>query len=391
MLSIAQSLPQLSDEALACTEKLTAHIKQKIKAVGGKLSFAEFMQAALYTPQWGYYMNTGEKFAAVGDFITAPELSPLFSRCLAAQCAEILTFLPQTNIVEFGAGSGVMATDILLHLETLNVLPAQYYIIEISPYLKTQQQKILKKRCPHLLDRVFWLDRMPKNSNAIVLLNEVLDALPVEQFVKTASGFQQRFVSEVNNKLVLCAADVENQVLAAALQYLEHQSIAFVEGYISEINLQITTWLQCLAQRLRQGIVLCVDYGYTRGEYYHPQRSSGTLQCHYQHRVHGNPLLFPGLQDITSHVDFTAVAEAAINMDLEVLGFTLQSTFLLNNGLLDLMATSTDMLQQLKYSQQVKQLTLPNEMGTLFKVIALGRGIDFSLQGFASQDRLHEL
>ncbi len=391
MPSILQSLSKPDGQALADSKKLTQYIRKQIQIVGGKWSFEEFMRAALYNPELGYYMNTTAKFAAPGDFVTAPELSPLFSRCLAAQCAQIFTHLPLANIVEFGAGSGIMAADILLHLEKLNLLPQQYYIVDISPTLKKRQQATWQRHCPHLLNKVSWVDVMPNDIDAIVLLNEILDAMPVEQFVKTVSGFQQRFIAAADAELVFYDADIENKELSTALRHLENEGISFTADYVSEINLQLKPWLQHIAQHLRQGVILCCDYGYARREYYHPQRSRGTLQCHYQHRVHDRPLWFPGLQDITSHVDFTAVAEAAIEGGLEVLGFTLQSLFLLNNGLLDLVSTASNVVERVRYNQQVKQLTLPDEMGERFKVIALGKRTDLSLQGFATQDRSYEL
>ena len=375
------------------SEALIDKLRRQLIAAGGKLSFAKFMEIALYTPELGYYMNSLPKFGAHGDFITAPELSPLFSQALAAQSAQIITMLSDASIIEFGAGSGIMAVNILLHLEKLKCLPEHYYIIEISPYLRKQQRQTLQRECPHLLDKVIWLDAMPSDKlKAVVLANEVLDAMPVEQFTIKNGEFLQRFVTENNDQLSLLEQPVENTELMQALRHLQAEGIEFTDGYTSEINLNISTWLSNINASLQQGVILLIDYGYARQEYYHPQRDTGTLQCHYQHRVHSDPLQLIGKQDITAHVDFTAVAEAAVELNLQVLGFILQSLFLLNNDLLSLAeAIPMDETRRLQQSQQIKQLTLPSEMGELFKILALGKNIDFSLQGFMTQDILHQL
>jgi len=394
MASRPQALPSPDHDALIQSRELSRRIGKKIDADGGKISFADFMQAALYTPKLGYYMNDAAKFGPDGDFVTAPGISPLFSQCIATQCAQIFAQLnTRMSIIEFGAGTGIMAADILLYLEQLDCLPEYYYIIEISPQLKMRQRTTLQKNCAHLLQHIIWLDELPvERINAIVLANEVLDAMPVELFTKADGQDRQRFVGEKNEQFVFFDAEIENRALKLALQDLTKQGIDFADSYYSEINLQIGTWLAKIQRSLQQGVILLIDYGYTRQEYYHPQRASGTLQCHYQHSVHVDPLRLVGLQDITAHVDFTAVALAAVEIDLAVLGFTSQSIFLLNNNLLNLVdaATSTG-VKAIQKSQQIKQLTLPSEMGELFKVLALGKNIEINLQGFAIQDRLHQL
>ncbi len=385
--------PQTKLKAGEKNEALITHLRNECIAAGGKLSFAKFMEIALYMPEFGYYMNSLPKFGAIGDFITAPELSPLFSQCIATQCLQIIPELPDANIIEFGAGSGIMAANILLYLESSACLPKHYYIIEISPYLRKQQQQTLQQRCPHLLANVTWLEAMPnKEITGIVLANEVLDAMPVEQFTVKNGEFQQCFVAEKNDEWIFLEQPVENVELLNALRHLQEEGIAFAEGYRSEINLNITPWLSTIASDLQKGVILFIDYGYSRQEYYHRQRYAGTLQCHYQHRVHSDPLRLIGEQDITAHVDFTAVAEAALTFDLQVLGFTLQSIFLLNNDLLILTESpTTEELAHVQRSQQIKQLTLPSEMGELFKVLALGKNIDFPLKGFTMQNMLHQL
>ena len=384
---------QPTSQALEQHEKLQAYLQHQLVAAGGKLSFAEFMAIALYTPDLVYYMNASEKFGATGDFVTAPELSALFSQSVALQCAQITEQLPNASILEFGAGSGIMAADILLQLERCARLPEHYYILEISPTLQKRQQQTLQKYCPHLLEKISWLDTLPENKiTGIILANEVLDAMPVEQFKVISGKFKQRFVGEEKGDFVFLDGEIVNPALTTALQHLQNEEIEFPENYLSEINLHITSWLSELDNCVQQGVILLFDYGYPRQEYYHVRRHVGTLQCHYQHRAHPDPLQLIGLQDITAHVDFTAVVEAAVALNIDVLGFTSQAIFLLNNDLLKLLdAPKNSELERLQRQQQVEQLTLPSEMGELFKVLALGKQVNFALQGFSVQDRLHQL
>ena len=390
---VTSSLPEPNHHAAAQSQELAAWIGKKISTAGGKLSFADFMQAALYTPMLGYYTNNQVKFGVAGDFITAPEITALFSQCIAIQCMQVFSQLTVSpSIIEFGAGTGIMAADILLYLEKENCLPDYYYIIEISPSLKLRQQATLQRQCPHLFKKVIWLEQLPAQINGVVLANEVLDAMPVEQFIKVGEQYKQRFVIEENKHFLFFDDQIENAELVRALHGLTDAGIHFSDTYCSEINLHLGSWLTDIEQSLQQGVILLIDYGYPRKEYYHPQRSAGTLQCHYRHRVHNDPLTFVGLQDITAHVDFTAVAAAAINAGLQVLGFSWQSVFLLNNGLTDLMdKKSPATMRSIKQSQRIKQLILPSEMGELFKVLALGKNMDINLQGFATQDMRYQL
>ena len=345
----------------------------------GPISFSTFMQLALYAPGLGYYSAGAHKIGVAGDFITAPEISPLFSHCIARQCQQVFSCLGGGDILEFGAGSGVMATDILLACQHLGCLPENYYILEISADLRQRQQQLLKNRLPDLYDRVLWLDQLPdKPINGVILANEVLDAMPVEVF-KQANGLKQFFVDYQNEKFIWKLRDIDNLSLQRKIKNLD---IKFAENYQSEINVNLQSWVQSLSGCLQQGVVVLIDYGFPRSEYYHIDRHMGTLMCHYQHHAHPDPLVYPGLQDITAHVDFTAVAEAAIESGFEVLGFTNQAAFLLNCGI------ETNDGQS---AQQLKQLLMPNEMGELFKVIALGKGAMPELIGFKKMDQLHRL
>ena len=382
------TLPLPSAQAQAHSLALVELIRRAMHDAGGHLDFARFMQLALYAPGLGYYSAGLNKFGACGDFITAPELGSLFARCLARQCAPLLQELGTADVLEVGAGSGALAADLLLELEFLKQLPRTYYILELSADLRQRQAQRLAQQVPHLAARVQWLDTLPAPGlRAIVVANEVLDAMPVQRF-RIENGVAQRLdVAWENGAFVWRPVPAEttlNQVLTMRLDLA-----AVPDGYISEINLQAEAWIRSLAAVLAQGAIILVDYGYGRAEYYHPQRSAGTLQCHYRHRVHDNPLVLAGLQDITSHVEFTAIAEAATDAGLALLGYTSQAAFLAANGITQLADTSQqpDPRRQITLMQEIKKLTLPQEMGELFKVMALGRGMATPMAGFTLQDQ----
>lgn len=365
--------------ALAHSQQLLALVRDEITRHGG-ISFARYMELALYAPGLGYYSAGAHKFGAAGDFVTAPEISPLFSRCIAKQCQQVLTELDQGDILELGAGSGTMAAEILAELEQQRCLPEHYYILEISADLRQRQQQLLQSQLPHLYKRVIWLDTLETlNLRGVVLANEVLDALPVHKFRVTAAGLEELFVTWQQDHLAWQARKPGSAV-AAAVRQLE---TALAENYESEINLLLPGWMKSLQQTLTQGLVLLIDYGFPQREYYHPDRDRGTLMCHYRHHSHDDPLLLPGLQDITAHVDFTAVATTARTNGFTIAGYTTQAYFLLSCGIVTLVeqSSATDP-NALRAAQQIKKLTLPNEMGELFKVMALTRNFTAPLLGF---------
>ena len=384
----APALPEPTPEERALSQRLTELIRAEIAGAGGAIAFARFMELALYAPEFGYYIAGKHKFGASGDFVTAPELGPVFARCLARQCGQILATLANGDLLEVGAGSGALAVQLLLELECLGQLPAHYFILEISSTLRARQRALFADQAAHLLERVQWLDSLPSAGfRGIVLGNELLDAMPVERFRIGAQGVVQMQVGWEDNRFVwhesLAIDALRDRVLALGLP----------EGYVSEIGLAAEGWVRSVADILEQGALLLVDYGFPRHEFYHPQRSSGTLMCHYRHRAHDDPLLYVGLQDITAHVDFTAIAEAGTDSGLGLLGYTSQALFLLGCGL-DELATQVDQSDArayLQFTNEVKKLTLPHEMGELFKVIALGRGIDMPLAGFRLQNRRDRL
>jgi len=381
-----RDLPAPSAEALAHSERLQALIRGEIDAAGGALGFDRFMELALYAPGLGYYSAGSRKFGEAGDFVTSPELSTLFSRCLARQCREVLDGLGGGEILEFGAGSGVMAADILAELSALECLPERYCILELSAELRARQQETIREKVPQLAGRVEWLEGLPAAGfRGVVLANEVLDAMPAHRFRIAGGEPRELFVERQGEGFALREGEPGAE-LAAALSQLRQQA-ALGEGYESEINLRAADWVHSIGDFLGQGVALLIDYGFPRSEYYHPQRNRGTLMCHYRHRAHDDALILPGLQDITAHVDFTAVAEAALAAGLAVRGYTSQANFLVANGLTGLLAEAEgDVKRQLTLAAQVKRLTMPGEMGELFKVMALGRGWERPLQGFALRD-----
>lgn len=382
-------LPVPTEEAHQHSQQLVQAIVDEIEQHNGRISFEHYMRMALTEPGLGYYVSGNQKFGESGDFVTAPEISSLFSRCLARQCAQILSRWPDQGdrqLLEFGAGSGVMAADILLELEQQQMLPARYLILELSAELKQRQQQTLQQRVPHLSSRVQWLDALPASGFCgVVLANEVLDAMPVHRFFKTAEQLGEYYVAWENDQFVWQQGEFSNVLIAERVKQV---SSALPDGYTSEINMAADAWIATIAERLAQGVVLIIDYGFPRHEYYHPQRNQGTLMCHYRHRSHDNPFLYPGLQDITAHVDFSAVAQAADDAGMQVAGYTSQAFFLIANGLESfLQDVDVNSPDYMRLTQQVKTLTMPGEMGELFKVLALSKNSDGSLQGF----QLHDL
>lgn len=387
------TLPEPSPEAKAHSAQLTERIRKHLKR-HQEMSFADYMNLALYTPNLGYYSGALPKIGRQGDFITAPEISPIFSRCLARQALQVLQQLEQRNIVEFGAGRGVMARDILLELQ--NEALKNYYIIELSADLRATQQQTLSTLPEDLFKKVIWLDELPRKPiEAVVLANEVLDAMPVERIKLEADNALIAQVTFNENKQVfewLYVPITETSMQKFANSVLQNIGKPTQQGYKTEINLNIRPWIKSLSEFLSKGLVLLVDYGYNRTEYYQPARSMGTLRCHYQHLAHSNPFFYPGLQDITAHVDFTEVAESGFDAGFKIAGYTTQAHFLMGSGLLEMsFDADAPVTEQIKIAQQIKTLTLPNEMGENFKVIALTKQLDLSLMGFQLRDLRHQL
>ncbi|MCU7959758.1 MAG: SAM-dependent methyltransferase [gamma proteobacterium symbiont of Bathyaustriella thionipta] len=384
-------LPKPSPEAAEHSRQLSLLLKHNIStSKEGYLAFDHFMDMALYEPGFGYYSTGNIKFGEAGDFITAPGLSPLFSRYIAHQLIAVLSSVERPRILEFGAGTGCMAVNILTELQQCGILPERYLILELSSELKARQKALINEKIPDMASLVQWVSGVPPKFQGAIVANEVLDAMPVSRFRITEDGIQEQVVkltddAQFRTDFVPASANLKNSVEALSLQMGGH---VFAPGYQSEINPRLPGWMHLVSRGLEKGLVLLVDYGYSAKEYYLAQRNKGTLMCHYRHRAHNDFFWYPGLQDITAHVDFSAVAEAASSNGLQVLGYTPQAFFLFGNGLQEMLeALDPDDVQNfLKVSEQVKTLTLPGDMGERFKVMALGRDVDMPLSGFEMRD-----
>lgn len=383
------SLPPPDAATLAHSRHVRAAIDDAIANGDGAIDFAHFMALALHAPGLGYYSAGLAKFGAAGDFVTAPELSPLFARCIAAQCAQVLAALDGGSILEAGAGTGELAIGVLRELHALNALPQRYQILETSADLRERQRRRISDLPAEMATRVEWLDALPpRGFRGVVLANEVLDAMPVRRFRRTPAGVDELMIARDGERLVWRGVPPRDAQLSARVAAIEQVlGVCLPEGYESEINLAAEAWLRSLADGLEAGMALIIDYGYPRREYYHPERSRGTLRCHYRHHAHDDPLLLPGVQDITSHVDFTAIAEAAVAAGMDIAGYTTQTYFLLAMGITKLAeAGNQDTRQQIETAQQIRRLTMPGEMGEVFKVIALTKGVEGPFAGFGWRD-----
>jgi SAM-dependent MidA family methyltransferase len=394
MMQADVALPQPDHTNKQRSRDLTACIGQLCEQQGGSIAFSEYMRMALYQPGMGYYSSGSHKFGQSGDFITAPEVSSLFSRCLARQIAQVFDQTGVNDVLEFGAGSGLMAADILLELEQQHAVPMNYYILELSAELRERQQQTIADKVPQLLAKVHWLDALPQQPiEGVVIANELLDAMPVECFRINGDVVEQLRVSTRNGRLQAIYQNADDAMVEQVRTLEKRRGGAFPQGYCSEFNPAIKAWLASLYDLLGKALVLLIDYGYPVTEYYLDERDRGTLICHYQHRAHADPLWYPGLQDITAFVDFSAVAYAADEVGFDVSGYTTQAMFLLGCGLGELHQSmaSEDQQQQLRLAQQIKTLTLPSEMGERFKAMALSKQIELPLIGFSLQDYRNRL
>ncbi len=407
----SSGLPPPSAEALASSARLSRLIARRIDEAGGWIGFDAFMQWALYEPGLGYYSGGSRKFGAEGDFVTAPELGPLFGACIATQCAQWFDHVPR-RIVEFGAGSGALAARLLSALEARGVARVDYAIVELSGELRARQAATLAERAPHLAGQVRWLDAWPETISGVVLANEVLDAMPARVFgVRGRSVVECGVVADLASDRTAERADDRGAAPAAegaprfrwaerpagpafAARVLARLAQAWGgidpdTAYFSELGEQAEAWVAQLGARIDRGAVLLIDYGFPRREFYHPQRDRGTLMCHYRHRAHTDPFLWPGLQDLTVHVDFSAIAEAGTSAGLDLLGFASQARLLLDLGLLDEVRQCGEpgTPEYQRAARNVHTLISDAEMGELFKAIAFGRGVPDDAIGFRSGDR----
>ena len=384
---IAHALPVPSAEALKASEQLTAHITAEIGRVGGWIPFSRYMEMALYEPGLGYYSNPGMVFGAAGDFVTAPELTPLFGATLARQVAPWLRDPALAGdgpmVLEVGAGTGMLAAQLLNALDNAGFSGLRYRILELSAERREQQRQTLMSLAPGLLPRVQWLTDFPERFAGVVVANELLDAMPVQLFEWQAdaeAALQEMGVTWVDGRFAWAprpADAVLTETVAALRNRLGPEGAQWHSPYRSEICPAQQAWMRTLADCMTAGVVMLLDYGFAAPEYYHPQRDQGTLMCHYRHRSHADPFLWPGLSDITAHVDFTALARAATAEGFSLVGYTSMAAFLLNAGLLDELADLPREPESFWFAQAqaVQQLISEAEMGELFKVIAFEKNL----------------
>jgi SAM-dependent MidA family methyltransferase len=381
-------LPAPDAEAAAHGERVATALRTRIVACGGWISFDDYMRFVLYEPGLGYYAAGASKLGPAGDFTTAPEMTSLYGEALAAQVAAVLQ--PGADeVLELGAGSGKLAVDLLAALDAMGRLPSRYAILDVSPDLRDRQRATLAERVPHIASRVAWLDALPGRIGGVVLMNEVLDAIPCALVARVSGGWQERGVRFEGRRFVLA----DRPLAAGPLLDLAKQRFPPEGDYLSELNPAAEALVETLARRLERGVLLAIDYGFPRHEYYHPQRAQGTLMAHYRHRALTDPLAWPGLCDVTAHVDFTAMAEAGVRAGLRVAGFATQAAFLLGCGVLDRLAAvgAPESLRYIRAAAAVQRLTSPAEMGELFKVLALARRIDCDWPGLSLADMRHRL
>ncbi len=387
-------LPQLDDEARRTSDMLSKRIRQTIESSNGHIGFDDFMQLALYEPGLGYYAGAAEKFGRDGDFITAPELSPMFGASVARQCQEVL-LRTKGEIFEFGAGAGHLAANVLLELANLDSLPTKYTILELNAQMRERQCQTIKAVAPEQLNCTQWVSELPKRSlSGVILANEIVDALPAKAFKTRGGSILERRVCVNDHQFAWQDVPAGPALKAQITDRVSSEIINSNDAYVSEINLTIEPWINDLSHILENGLGLIFDYGHVRSEYYRPDRTNGTLHCHYRHRAHGDPFWSPGLQDITASVDFTAIAEAADAAGLHVAGFVDQANFLLGCDLLvdaERRATRAGAADLARLAHETKVLTLPTEMGTRFKVLALTKGYNHGLRGFQIRDDRHRL
>ena len=362
--------------------KLEDIISQSIHENGKPIGFDVFMNFALYSPGLGYYRSNSNIFGHQGDFITGPETSDLFGYSVARQCAQVIN---GDDVLEFGAGSGVLAVQVLFELDRLKSLPKKYYIMELSGQLKQQQKQTIVSVLPELIDRVEWLTELPTGFSGVVIANEMLDAIPAKRLIFSDGRF------------IELGVDFDDEIFKwkpfdeAFSNSLTPLPAICDEGYITEVNLQALAWIDSLYNAITKGTVLLIDYGMDRNEYHHPNRKDGTLRCHYRHKASNNPFDNIGKQDITTSVNFSDLAEHAVKLGFELSGYCTQAMFLISLGIENFLLTEEDDAKRTVLAQQIKQLVLPSAMGETFKVLALTKKQTVKLDGFREQNLLNKL
>jgi SAM-dependent MidA family methyltransferase len=384
------NVPMPTREALAHSARVVAHIEKSIAGSGGWISFADYMGAALYAPGLGYYVAGARKFGPAGDFVTAPELTSLFGEALAAQIEAVLAQLPGSTLIELGPGTGRLAADVLSSLAMRDALTERYCLLEVSPELRERQRELLRDRVPDLLSRVEWIDVLPPRWRGVLLANEMLDAVPPHLIARRGGAWFERGVeTDAAGELRFADRPLAN----GALRNVAEACYPDDGDYVSEINPAAQALVRSLGQRCDAGALFILDYGFPASEYYHPQRSVGTLMAHYRHRAMDDPFFLPGLADLTAHVDFSAMARAGVAGGMSLAGYATQARFLINCGILDALARRGEpqSAAYLREAAAVQRLLSPAEMGELFKVLAMGKGIGEDLIGFRDGDQSYRL
>jgi SAM-dependent MidA family methyltransferase len=380
------SLPPPSADAASHSQALAEHIASVIAAEGDWIAFSRYMDLALYAPGLGYYSAGARKFGSEGDFVTAPEISPVFGQCIARQAMQVLDAVGG-EVLELGPGSGALAADVFAAMRDAGKAPSRYRLLEVSPDLRERQRETLGRRFPGEIGRFEWVDTLPDSIRGIVVANEVLDVVPFALVRRDRDEWYERGVS-----LSEAGFAFEDRPLADG-ELRRRAMHVFPPGdyeYVSEISLAGEALVRTVASSLEAGIALFIDYGFSEHELYHPQRSMGTMRCHYRHRFHGDPFFMPGLQDITAHVDFSAMARAAEAGGAEVHGYTTQAYFLISSGLTEILSgmDANVTVERVKATSAAQRLVSPAEMGELFKVLAIGKRFDAPLVGFQSARHL---
>jgi SAM-dependent MidA family methyltransferase len=357
-------------------------ISKTIKDNNKPIGFDVFMNLALYHSEFGYYRSNKTLFGCHGDFITAPETSDLFGYTLAKQCKQVLN---NGDILEFGAGSGVLAAQILFELGRLSSLPGKYYIIELSGQLRERQMKTIKQVLPEVFNRVEWLTELPKNFKGVVIANEVLDAIPAKRIMFSEGCFVELGVDFQNENFQWKKFTEPYLSSVASIPDVEE------EGYTTETNVQSSAWINSLYELISEGTVLLIDYGMDKSEYFHPQRNDGTLKCFFNHKSSDDPFSNIGNQDITTSVNFSDIADSAVGAGFEISGYCTQAMFLISLGIENYLLDEEDNENRMKLAQEIKQLVLPGAMGEVFKVLALSKKQTVKLDGFKEQDLTNKL
>jgi SAM-dependent MidA family methyltransferase len=380
------SMPIASEIEIQLSEQLKTKIIQSIHTNHGWISFDRFMELALYDPEFGYYTGSLRKFGEKGDFVTASEISSFFAKTMSIQFKEIFRSLDK-NIIEIGAGSGKFALEVIQSLDSENV--DHYFILEISDSLRKQQYELLIKHLPpHLLSKVLWIDEIPQEYKGIVFCNELLDALPVNLIKKVSGIYYQKGVGLENDLFIWKDKIIKD------LSIYEHINLeSLPDDYLIEDAIHIKSWVNKISESIAKGVVIIIDYGFNHSEYFHEQRSQGTLMCHFKHHAHDNPLIQVGIQDITSHVNFSYVAREASSKGLYINGFISQANFLINCGILELLekVNIEDSVLYMKSVSEIQKLLSPSEMGDLFKVMTIEKNIDINLIGLKNNNKVTTL